>query len=72
MTGRFIIVLTLLFTLIIIMLIKANREIVPEIMPDIYYFGDRNGQLITILAGTHGDEPAPSIFLKEFLLKNKI
>lgn len=33
--------------------------------PHIYIFGDRNMPLVTVIAGVHGNEPAPAFYLEE-------
>ncbi len=36
-------------------------------MPRVYYFGTPGAPLVTIIAGTHGNEPAPALYLKEYV-----
>lgn len=45
--------------LLVLIFIYHSREE----MPHVYFFGDPNDVLITVLAGTHGNERAPSLFL---------
>jgi predicted deacylase len=56
-----IIIVCFLVLIFIIWFVKSD-----EYYPEIFLFG-KNGPLITIIAGTHGDEQAPSLYFKDYI-----
>ena len=60
-------ILALIIIVVGIIIFTLKDDDQKEIMPDIYYFGPPNAPLVTILAGTHGSEPAPAIYLNDYI-----
>lgn len=53
----------LIISIMFYMIFKGSGEILPEV----YYFGNPEGPLVTVLAGSHGNEPAPATFLRDYI-----